>query len=96
MVADKRPRFKGRFVSEEKAAILYREYEIELALKERAERFFITKKVEKSTGLILSIKAPSQETIDKRGKKWVANEKLHPEFKFRISSELGWAETKAI
>lgn len=68
-VADTRPRFKGRFVSEEKAAHLYEEYYKEMVIRHKTERHFAVSKVCRRTGKVLSSKFPNRELMERNIKR---------------------------
>ena len=91
-VADKRPRFKGRFVSEDQATELFREYQLEMMEKLRNERFFATSKVDRKTGCLLSANFPRQSFLPKNTARVLRGERVAPGFRFRISAELGWKQ----
>jgi len=91
-VADVRPRFKGRFVSEDKAGALFEEYWREMCERHKTERHFAIVKVDRESSKVKSVKFPNESKMEKNIKKVIDPLQLHPEFQLQISSELGWKQ----
>lgn len=91
-VADVRPRFKGRFVSEDKAGALFEQYWKETCERHKTERHFAVVKIDRKTSKVASVKFPNQAKMETNVKRVLGPLELLPEFQLKISSELGWKQ----
>jgi late competence protein required for DNA uptake (superfamily II DNA/RNA helicase) len=89
-VADNRPRFKGRFVSEDQETELKVEDFKKMVERHKTERHFAIIKFSRRTGLPLFAKFPNIELMNRNMKRIINSKILTPNVNLRIASECGW------